>query len=229
MNAATRSASLDLLKWLAIVTMVGDHLRYLWPDQDWLFVSGRVAFPFFCLAMAANVARSQALKVGYLYGFLGFSLLSELAYRWLDNGSQTLNVMPTLALGLLVAWGVQLRTRTAATLALAALGVATLGHEWLMYGLPGVLLPAALLVALRDGRLFWLAGVFAVAGNLTNSWLLQHPLQPISLLVMAVAFLSVPLGLQLLRREWPTRVAPVGRWAWWFYPLHLALIKLASL
>ncbi|MFD2643299.1 TraX family protein [Pseudomonas japonica] len=229
MNTASRSTSLDLLKWLAIVTMVGDHLRYLWPDQDWLFVSGRLAFPFFCLAMAANVARSKTLKVGYLYGFLGFSLLSELAYRWLDNGSQTLNVMPTLGLGLLVAWGVQLRTRTAAVLALAAAFVATLGHEWLMYGLPGVLLPAALLVALRDGRLFWLGGVFAVAGNLTNSWLSQHPLQGISLLVMAVAFLSVPLGLELLRREWPARVAPVGRWAWWFYPLHLALIKLASL
>ncbi|MDR0280832.1 MAG: conjugal transfer protein TraX [Paucimonas sp.] len=222
----TRSASLDLLKWLAIVAMVGDHLRYLWPEQEWLFVTGRVAFPWFCLAIAANVARSSALKPRYLYSFLLFSLLSELPYRWLDNGSQTLNVMPTLALGLLVAWGVQQRSRTTMSLALAALIVATLGSEWLMYGLPGVLLPAALLAALRDGRLFWLAGLLAVAGNLTNSWLLQHPLQPVSLLVMFTAFLSVPLGLELLRRPWPGRVPAVGRWGWWFYPLHLALIKL---
>jgi len=225
----TRSASLDLLKWLAIVAMVGDHLRYLWPDQDWLFVTGRVAFPWFCLAIAANVARSSVMKPRYLYSFLLFSVLSEVPYRWLDSGSPTLNVMPTLALGLLVAWGVQRRSRATTLLALAAVIVATLGSQWLMYGLPGVLLPAALLAALRDRRLFWLAGLLAVAGNLTNSWLLHHPLQPISLLVMFTAFVSVPLGMELLRRPWPGRVPPVGRWGWWFYPLHLALIKIASL
>ena len=36
MSGAGRSASLDLLKWLAIVTMVADHLRFLWPEQHWL-------------------------------------------------------------------------------------------------------------------------------------------------------------------------------------------------
>ncbi len=221
-----RSASLDLLKWLAIFSMIGDHLRYLWPQQDWLFIGGRLAFPFFCLALAANVARSTAPRWHYLGWFLGFSLLSEVPYRWLDNGSQTLNVMPTLMLGLLLAWGVQLRARATLAMALLALVAATLGSDWLMYGLPGVLLPAALLMALKDGRCAWLAGLLAVAGNLTNSWLFHHPLAPASLLVMAVAFMAVYLGLELLRREWPGRVPPVGRWAWAFYPLHLALIKL---
>jgi len=226
MSASGRDSSLDLLKWLAIFCMVGDHLRYLWADQDWLFVSGRLAFPWFCLAIAVNVARSRAVTWHYLGWFLGFSLLSELPYRWLDNGSQTLNVMPTLGLGLLVAWGVQWPGRGVRWLAVLAVLVATLGSGWLMYGLPGVLLPATLLMALRDGRFAWLAGLLAVAGNLTNSWLQQHPLQPVSLLVMALAFLSVPLGLALLRRAWSGRVPAVGRWGWWFYPLHLALIKL---
>lgn len=224
-----RSASLDLLKWLAIVSMIGDHLRYLWPGQEWLFVTGRLAFPFFCLALAANVVRSNEARLRYLGWFLGFSLLSELPYRWLDNGSQTLNVMPTLALGLMVAWGVHWRSRS--TLALGALAalVATLGNDWVMYGLPGVLLPAALLMALKDGRFVWLAGLLAVAGNFTNSWLFEHPLAPVSLAVMFMAGLAVTLGLELLRREWPGPVPPVGRWAWWFYPLHLAAIKLLGL
>ena len=224
-----RSASLDLLKWLAIVTMIGDHLRYLWPEQDWLFVTGRLAFPFFCLAMAANVARSTAVNLRYLGWFLGFSLLSELPYRWLDNGSLTLNVMPTLALGLVVAWGVQVRTRSSGLQAMAAAVVAAVGNDWLMYGLPGVLLPAAFVVALRDGRLVWLAGLLALAGNLTNSWLMQHPLEPIALAVMLVALASAPLGLGLLRLDGLRGIAPVGRWAWAFYPLHLAAIKLISL
>lgn len=229
MQVKARSASLDLLKWLAIVTMIGDHLRYLWPAQEWLFITGRLAFPFFCLAMAANLARSKALNPRYLLWFVGFSLLSELPYRWLDNGSVTLNVMPTLTLGLMVAWGVQVRSRVACLLAVAAMIVATLGTDWLMYGLPGVLLPAAFLAALRDGRLFWLAGLLAVAGNFTNSWLLHHPLAPVSLLVMLVAFMSAPLGLALLRRDDLRHVPPVGRWAWAFYPVHLALIKALSL
>lgn len=221
-----RSASLDLLKWLAIVSMIGDHLRYLWPEQDWLFVTGRLAFPFFCLALAANVARTTFVRWRYLVWFAGFSVLSEWPYRWLDNGSLTLNVMPTLSLGLLVAWGVHLRTPSTSLLALVAALLATLGNDWLMYGLPGVLLPAALLMALKEGRFAWLAGGLAVAGNLTNSWLFQHPLAPVSLAVIATAFAAVYLGLELLRREWPGHVPPVGRWAWVFYPLHLAVIKL---
>ncbi|OLS63567.1 TraX family protein [Pseudomonas putida] len=224
-----RSASLDLLKWLAIVTMIGDHLRYLWPEQDWLFVTGRLAFPFFCLALAANVARSAVVRWRYLGWFVGFSLLSEVPYRWLDNGSMTLNVMPTLGLGLLIAWGVHLRTRATAAMAFLAAITATLASEWLMYGLPGVLLPAALLMALKDGRFAWLAGFLAMAGNFTNSWLFEHPLAPVSVMVAGTAFMAVFVGLELLRREWPGRVLPVGRWGWWFYPVHLAAIKLFSL
>lgn len=234
MTRPDRSASLDLLKWLAIATMVGDHLRYLWPDQHWLFVVGRLAFPFFCLAIAANVARSAPGvlftpgNVRYLGWCLAFSLASELPYRWLDNGSLTLNVMPTLTLGLVVAWGVHHRGRAAVGLALAALLAAALGSQWLMYGLPGVLLPAAFLLALQRAGFWWLAGLLAMAGNLTNGWILHNALQPIAVVVLATAFISAALGLALLRARLPWEVRPVGRWGYAFYPLHLAAIKLVS-
>lgn len=237
MSGAGRSASLDLLKWLAIVTMVADHLRFLWPEQHWLFVVGRLAFPFFCLAIAANVGRSACTgavfapsNVRYLGWMLVFSVVSEWPYRWLDNGSLTFNVMPTLTLGLLVAWGVHYQTRVAGLIALLAVGVAVLGHAALMYGLPGVLLPAALLVALRSGRGgWWLAGLLALAGNLTNDWILHNALQPIALAVLLTAFLSVPFGVQLLRRDLRVKVRPVGRWGYGFYPLHLVAIKLIGM
>ena len=235
MVPSPRSASLDLLKWLAIVTMVGDHLRYLWPGQDGLFVVGRLAFPFFCLAIAANVSRSApgalftCANRRYLGWCLAFSLASELPYRWLDNGSLTLNVMPTLTLGLLLAWAVHHRGRAALGLALVVLLVAALGGQWLMYGLPGVLLPAAFVLALRWRGSWWLAGLLAMAGNLTNGWILHNALQPIALLVLAVAFASAPLGLALLQARLPWAVRPVGRWGYAFYPLHLAAIKLASM
>ncbi|MHC6225706.1 TraX family protein [Pseudomonas sp. X10] len=232
----TRRAGLDLLKWIAIVSMIADHLRYLWPRAEALFVVGRLAFPLFCLAIAANVARTRPDAVctqgnaRYLGWLLVFSVISELPYRWLDNGSVTLNVIPTLTLGLLVAWGVHHRTGMAGRVALAAVLVATLASDALMYGVPGVLLPSAFLIAMGRGGLYWLLpGLLAVAGNLTNAWVLENASEPFSVMVLASALCSVPLGAWLLRLDDRHRIWPVGRWGYWFYPLHLAAIKGLSL
>lgn len=233
---ATRSAGLDLLKWLAITSMVADHLRYLWPQANGLFVIGRLAFPWFCLAMAANIARSRPGilftrgNLRYLQWLLLFAVLSEVPYRWLDNGSLTLNVVPTLALGLIVAWGVHHRNALSGAAALVAALVSTVTSDVLMYGLAGVLLPAAFVLAMARGRTFWLLpGVLALAANLTNSWLLDHVLAPFTLLVLATAAASVPLGIGILRLRALPQVWSVGRWGYGFYPLHLAAIKVLSL
>ncbi|WP_241083736.1 TraX family protein, partial [Pseudomonas viridiflava] len=55
----SRSSSLDLIKWLALLTMVVDHLRLVWPQMSYLFIPGRLSFPLFCVAIAAIVARSK--------------------------------------------------------------------------------------------------------------------------------------------------------------------------
>ena len=208
-----------------MLTMVADHLRYLWPSADGLFVVGRLAFPLFCLAIACNVQRSAGGIARYLGWMLLFSLLCEWPYQMLDSSTQTLNVMPTLTLGLLVAWAVRQPDTVARGAGLGAVVLAALFSEHLMYGLPGVLLPAACLFALQRGGGAWLlACALAMAGNLTNSWLLGHLLAPFTLCVLAVAALAPPLGYWLYRHtHW--QVAPVGRWAYGFYPLHLLLIK----
>jgi hypothetical protein len=227
-----RVAGLDLVKWVAVVTMLGDHLRYLWPSLHGLAVTGRLAFPLFCLAIAWHVGRTAtgsfrtARNGRYLAWMVVFSLVSEPAYRWLDNGSTTLNVMPTLTLGLLVAYGVQVRDPLARIGAGVALLVALLASPVLMYGLPGVLLPAGWLVALRFGGLnAAVPAALAVAGNLTNDWLLAHALTPWGMMVVGAAACSVPVGLGLLRQP-GIRVWPVGRWAYGFYPAHLVAIRL---
>lgn len=233
---AKRDIGLDLLKWLAIISMIADHLRFIWPAEHWLFVVGRLAFPWFCLAIAANVARSvagqafTAANARYLQGLVIFALLSEWPYRWLNGPSPTLNIMPTLALGLLVAWGLHHRTRAAGLMALATAVTAGLASDRLMYGLAGVLLPGAFVLALRYRSLAWLlpAGL-AVAANMTNLWLRDHPLQAISLMALSAAWLSAPVGLALLRLQVQRQVWRVGRWGYWFYPLHLLLIKLITI
>ncbi|WP_349975320.1 TraX family protein [Pseudomonas sp. WHRI 8519] len=226
-----RSAGLDLVKWTAIVTMVADHLRFIWPAADGLFIVGRLAFPLFCLAIAVNVGRSPAGRLltrpnlRYLGWMLTFMVLSEGPYRWLDATTQTFSVIPTLTLGLLVAWAVHHPTAAARLIGLVALVIATLGSAQLMYGLPGVLLPSAWLMARSRGGVAWLLPcLLAVAGNLTNSWLFEHLLAPVTLLTMAAAALAIPVGCRLLRNDhWP--VPAVGRWGYLFYPVHLLVIK----
>ncbi|MBM5456634.1 conjugal transfer protein TraX [Pseudomonas sp. P66] len=226
-----RSAGLDLLKWLAMVTMVADHLRFIWPSANWLFVIGRLAFPLFCLAIAVNVARSrpgQLFSGGngrYLGWMLAFSVLSEWPYRALDVSTGTFSIMPTLTLGLLLAWGVQHQR----WLAVTVLPLSLLVSDVLMYGWPGVVLPSAFLLALRGGRgTSVFPGFVAAAANLTNAWLRSHPTEPITLMALAVAVLSAPVGLAVLHGRYGTGIWRVGRWGYWFYPLHLLLIKLLA-
>ncbi|GAA0266089.1 TraX family protein [Pseudomonas rhodesiae] len=144
----------------------------------------------------------------YLGWLLAFSLLSELPYRLLSPESATLNVMPILSLGLLLAWGIHHADRNSLFLAATALVVALLLHRQLMYGVIGVTLPAACVLGLKGVR--W--------------WLL-----PAALAMFAIAGAAVLLGVALLRQPMSCTVWPVGRWGYWFYLGHLAAIYLMKL
>ena len=99
-----------------------------------------------------------------------------------------------------------------------------------MYGLPGVLLPGALLLAMARAGAWWvLPGVLAVAANLGNSWLMSHVLEPFVLLVLSSVLASLPVGMGLLHLRALPSIRPVGRWGYGFYPVHLAIIKALSL
>jgi hypothetical protein len=91
------------------------------------------------------------------------------------------------------------------------------------------MLPAAFLLALRGGRGTWLVpGFVALAANLTNVWLQVNAAEPVTLMALAAALLSAPLGLAVLRGGYRVDVWRVGRWGYWFYPLHLVVIKLLA-
>lgn len=226
-RGSKRDTGLDLLKWLAMLSMLVDHLRYLWPDTHALFVVGRLAFPLFCLGIAANLSRNRPetlfseANARYLGWLLAFSLLSELPYRLLSPASATFNVMPTLLLGLLLAWGTQHGDRHSRLLAVATLFLATFLHERLMYGVIGVMMPTAFVLALRELRWWWLPATLAVLANGRNRWFVATGLEPATLPLFAVAAVAAPLGLLLLRRPPVLRVWPVGRWGYLFYPGHL--------
>lgn len=235
-RSPTRSAALDLVKWLALLTMLLDHLRFVWPEVSGLFVPGRLAFPLFCLAIAANVHRTQRGEVfnsanrRYAVSLLAFALISEIPHRLLIGAdSVTVNVLPTLVLGLVVAWAVHYRTASSVALAVLALAVSIVLERWIMYGVLGVLLPAALLMAIGRPCSTWVlpAALFLLA-NCSLELLRDAAVGELYPLLLVGALIGGPvLGLWLLGREVKFPAPPVGRWGYWFYPAHMLVLCLA--
>ncbi|MGE8068983.1 TraX family protein [Pseudomonas sp. NPDC089569] len=224
-----RDGALDLLKWLALLCMVLDHLRYVGYSADWLYVPGRLAFPWFCLAMAANLARDGVKHAGqwrYLVWLLLFSALSEIPYRMFIAEHDTLNVMPTLVLGLLVARGWQDRALQLRLLAAGALLLAAVFSAQLMFGVFGVLLPLAMLLVIRRPWYFaLLAGLVCLAAN---QWQVLYYAARLgnSAAIPAIATCLVApwLGLFLLRHAHDVKPPPMRRWAYALYPAHFLLL-----
>ncbi|TFY90013.1 conjugal transfer protein TraX [Pseudomonas kairouanensis] len=224
---AVRDGALDLLKWLALLCMVLDHLRYVGLSLDGLYVPGRLAFPWFCLAIAANLNRVKNAQVSwrYLGWLLLFSVISEVPYRLFIEDADTLNVLPTLALGLLVARGWQQKALFDRGLALVAVTVAAVFSSHLMFGFFGVLLPLAmLLVFTRPWYFAVVPGVVCVAANQWQVLLNSGSLVALSGLI---ACLIAPLaGLVLLRHAKNASPPAMRRWAYSLYPLHFLLLLL---
>lgn len=223
-----RDGALDLLKWLALLAMVLDHLRYVGFSVDWLYVPGRLAFPWFCLAMAANLSRNDASTVPwrYLGWLLLFSAVSEIPYRLFIPDPTTLNVMPTLVLGLLVARGWQTPTLEARCQAVTVLLLAALFSPQLMFGFFGVLLPLAmLLVFKRPLYMALLPGLICVAANQWRvlygaAWLGNG----VALWGLVACLIAPWLGLVLLRQAGRFHPPAMRRWAYGLYPAHFLLL-----
>lgn len=236
-RSPNRSAALDLVKWLAMLTMLLDHLRFGWPELSGLFVPGRLAFPLFCLAIAANVHRTHRGNVfnqanrRYVASLLAFALVSEIPHRLLVGAdSAAANVLPTLALGLLVAWGVHHRTACSIVLAVVVMAISIVLERWLMYGVCGVLLPAALLIAIGRPRPVWMlpTALFLLA-NVSMDMLAAAAAWELYPLILVGTLSAAPwLGLWLLEKEVMFPVPPVGRWGYWFYPVHMLVLAAAK-
>lgn len=236
-----RAKAQDLVKWIAMLSMVIDHLRFIFPSIDALIIIGRFAFPLFCLAMAANIQRLPVstpvtYHSPYLVRLSVFAVISELPYRLLRPEADTLNILPTLLLGLLICLSLQHQSRVGLLSAISFSFIAILLNPWLMYGALGVLLPAVCLASLVYGRSFvLLAMLLSTLCNMslpTLDMLLRlsdtHFNLQDGLLLMSAA-LAPALGTLLLQQKISFNIFPVTTWGYWFYPVHLLILYFIKL
>lgn len=159
----------------------------------------------------------------YLGWLLLFSVISEVPYRMFIEDADTLNVLPTLALGLLVARGWQQKVLVDRGLALIAVMLAAVFSTHLMFGFFGVLLPLAMLLVFRQPWYFSIVpGLVCVAANQWQT--LLNSGTAIALMGLAACLIAPLAGLVLLRKAGHLSLPAMRRWAYALYPLHFLLL-----
>lgn len=238
LNPIQRNSSLDCIKWLAIVTMVIDHLRLITSLADFnnlLVTIGRFAFPLFAFVLAYNFHRIliqkkyTALK-SYLINLSIFSIISEIPYRLLEQNPTTINVMPTLLLGLVFMIIVESKTKyKVLVIGFFSISLIFLGH-WLMYGFLGVLLPVSCLIALkyRNNLIIALPMLIAALSNAQYLISVMKLMPSLFYSIVICASIAILFAFIFIKYKKRFKVSPVGHWGYWFYPVHLAIFHIIN-
>lgn len=241
-----RIAAIDLLKWVAIVTMVIDHIAHLAVQRlDFLHVPGRIAFPLFCLVIATHVFRQQpgqlesASNWRWIKRLLIYACVSQPIFT-LYIEVATGDIMFTLLLGLALALSYHHRSshRAAPYLFLAVLVFSLHWRAVISYGVCGVLLPVAFVYAMTQRTLeTWLVpALLAFLSNMPSAELYSlivapagtFAVDPVMVAGAIMAAFACWIGLWVCKQKIPFSVMPVTGWAYGFYPLHLAFLALVG-
>lgn len=224
-------APLDAIKLVAAVLMIGDHVDTILLDGHavWLWRLGRIAFPLFCCVAALHLARGND-PGRYALMLLLLAVPTQPVYAAaFPYGTTEASILVTLAVGTaLAAWlakaGPWRHAALAVGLACVLLlpGLAKTGVD---FGLAGMLLPGAFLLALtgRTGGVAWLVAVILALN--VHGW---HPRGeaplPSALFDGAtILFGLFAIGLLAMRLQGRPRFLP--RYALHaFYPGHLLVL-----
>ncbi|MBN4973112.1 conjugal transfer protein [Stenotrophomonas maltophilia] len=198
------SGGRELLKWLALVLMTGDHVLTVFGLGYVPVVSelGRVAFPVFALVMAYNLAQDGADAGKSARRLAAWGLVATPAATVAFGQVLPLNVLLTFAAAAGCIWALERRQWALAAL-LAIVAPVALDYAW-----PGVWLVLAAWHWYRGQGdrpcLVWTCMGLVCAYN-GNAW----------------ALLALP-ALRLARAEWP--IPRSGRVFYAYYVGHLALL-----
>jgi hypothetical protein len=218
---------LDLLKLIAVVSMLVDHANTIWFATEFpaLRAVGRLAYPLFAFVLAYNFVRHTRHPVRFVGRLFAWGAVSQLFFLYAFE-NELLNIFFTLAFGLCFAaffrrgiWAVLGRA-----LAVGLLGVSK--FLWpiaakLDFGIEGVLL-VFVFAQLIERPTWWHAALAILFTALVNPWTGGQT----DFVYSAAAVTS--LALIAATAYWP------GDWQWmrrcrlcfyFFYPAHLFVLK----
>ena len=204
----------SVLKWIVVLTMVIDHVgAILFPDQIWMRVIGRVAFPIYAYCLAEGFRYTSDYR-RYLGRLALFAILSEipfdLAFYGVPFSFAHQNVFFTLTLGLILLWVLE-RCREQLLLCAGAFAVLCFLAQALHmdYGAGGLLMVFAFYLA-QQGTSPWIGwGIFVFINLFGYAGGVQW----------AAILALLPIGLYSGKAGKRKQ-----RFFYWIYPLHLLLL-----
>ena len=210
------AASLDALKWLAVLLMVIDHInKFVFAEAvPVMFALGRVAMPLFAFVLGCRLAQPESLKNGIyqrvfvrlvVFGVLALvphTVLNKLLWGWWP-----VNILFTLAVSVLVAW---LLDKGGPTQVIGACLLFLFGGALVEFWWPALAICLSVWAYFRTPSLVYVAGfvvsllaLYLINGNF---W----------------ALLALPLIAAARVWRWPL---PRMKWFFYaFYPLHFMAI-----
>ncbi len=216
----------DLLKIIAISTMVVDHIgKILYPNIVFLQAIGRLAFPLFAYLVVLGI-ESTKKPLNYMATLLLFAVISQVPY-FLAFGIQLfdrLNILFSLLLSALTIYYYKKRNILAFIPLLLSIILMTEGSYY-------VVLTAVCMKILNDSPKI---GVLAlVALNLQFLFMpdLESQIQILALLALPLVFLHTKnwLKKEILIPENSLAYVIRKYFFYMFYPLHLAFLFLINL
>jgi hypothetical protein len=217
------------IKIAAILAMLLDHAgEFFWPQVIWLRWVGRLAFPLFAWLVANGVKHTQDEKK-YLIRLVVFAVVSQWPYLWARQSLQPdfwgLNVLFTLALGLLAIWAVKSKANNWGKLGFLFLICAAAVGLKMDYGATGVLSVLASYVFFDSWRalVFSQAIIFSAGFWLVGIWNLAMPGQ-LKIGISGYNELLAPLAF-LVIYFYDGKLGPKAKYLFYVvYPLQFVII-----
>lgn len=206
----------ELLQLVAMLTMLIDHVGYLWFPEQWgLRVIGRIAFPLYAFGIVQGYRLSRDLK-GYTRRLGGLALISQLPFMWAFDVWE-INVIGTLFVGILALYGLdRFRSRLGKALVVIA-SIGLLAAIPADYGVYALLLLFIYRYAPTSLSILLLHLLLNMYYWLNTGVVYQH------FSLVATAWLTV--GASPIRKM----NISVPRWLWIsFYPGHLLLLVIIT-
>lgn len=206
-TASKENTKTDFLKVIAIITMLIDHIGYLFFPQHIIFrIIGRLAFPIFAYQLAMGYTYTKDMKK-YAIRLLLFGVVSQAPYILAFNGG--LNILFTLLLSLGILYA--LDKKKYSILVLLSILPLLLPFEYGYYGV------------------FSIISFYIFRNKRENNILFQVLINTIYFLYYfgSIQILSL-FALALIYKDWKLKIR-INKYVFYvFYPLHITILYIIS-
>ena len=217
MNA--KALSQEGLKTIACITMLLDHMgAVLFPQNLWLRIIGRMAFPIYCFLLAEGAHHTKNPGKYALRLFMGL-VLAEIPYDLALYGTISFahqSVMFTLLLAFLSIQSTRYFSGPMRLIGLIPIIAAELLHT--DYGAMGVLTAVLFYITrnMEEKRLLQTVGLLALGLSVISTSFIQ----PLAILAM------IPISLYSGKKTTHSKALQWGFYL--FYPVHLLVLLMIS-